>query len=87
MNLLSNLQCVSLNAPSVNDILLECPITTELFQKNGYDFNVCNKVRNNLYNTCIIYFLRINKVLLYCIVITSVVKLIVHSTVGKLVHL
>ena len=51
MNLLSNLQCVSLNAPSVNDILLECPITTELFQKNRYDFNACNNVRDMLYNT------------------------------------
>ena len=52
------------------NILLECPITTELFQKNGYDFNACNNVRDILYNADII---------------NSVVKLIVHSPVGKLV--
>ena len=51
-------------------ILLECPITTELFQKKGYDFNGCNNVRDILYNTDII---------------NSVVKLIAHSPVGKLV--
>ena len=55
---------------SVNHILLECPITTMLFQKNGYDFNDCNNVRDILYNTH---------------VITSVVKLIIHSPVSKLV--
>ena len=42
----------------------------ELFQKNLYDFNACNNVRDILYNTDII---------------TSVVKLIVHNPVGKLV--
>ena len=55
---------------SVKHILRECPITTELFQKNGYGFNACNNVRDILYNTDIIY---------------SIVKLIVHSPVGKLV--
>ena len=44
--------------------------TTELFQKNGYDLNVYNNVRDILYNTD---------------VITNIVKLIVHSFVGKLV--
>ena len=62
--------CVSKNILSVKHILLECPITTELFQKNGYDFNACNNVRDILYNTDII---------------SSVVKLIVHSPVDKLV--
>ena len=55
---------------SVNHLLLGCPITTELIQKNGYDFKACNNVRDNLFNTD---------------VITSVVQLIVHSPVGKLV--
>ena len=62
--------CVFKNILSVKHILLECPITTDLFQKNGYDFNDCNNVRDILYNTDIII---------------SVVKLIVHSPVGKLV--
>ena len=39
------------------------------FRKNGYDFNACNNVREILYNTD---------------VITSIVKLIIHSPVGKL---
>ena len=51
-------------------MLLECPITTMLFQKNGYDFNDCNNVRDILYNTH---------------VTTSLVKLIIHSPVSKLV--
>ena len=42
----------------------------QLFQKNEYDFNTCNDIRDILYNTDIINF---------------VVKLIVHSPVGKLV--
>ena len=62
--------CVCKNILSVKHILLECPITTELFKKNGYDFNACNNVRDILYNTDII---------------SSIVKLIVHSPVGKLV--
>ena len=61
--------CVCKNILSVEHILLECPVTTELFEKNGYDFNACNNVRDILYNTDI----------------NSVVKLIVHSPVGKLV--
>ena len=39
------------NILSVKDILPECPVTRELLQKNGYDFNACNNVRNILYNT------------------------------------
>ena len=37
----------------VKHMLLECPITTDLFQKNGYDFNDCDNVRlrDILYNT------------------------------------
>ena len=61
--------CVCKSILSVKHILTECPITTELFQKNGYNFNACNNVRDILYNTDI----------------NSVVKLIVHSPVGKLV--
>ena len=40
-----NVTCVCKNILSVKHILLECPITPELFQKNGYDFNACNNVR------------------------------------------
>ena len=65
-----NVTCVCKNILSVKHLLLECPITTELFQKNGYDFNACNNVRDILYNTDII---------------NSIVKLIVHSPVGQLV--
>ena len=71
-----NVSCVCKNIVSVicypvlsYHIVLECPITTELFQKNGYAFNACNNVRNILYNTDII---------------NSIVKLIVQSPVGKL---
>ena len=53
----------------VKHILLECPITTELFQKNGYDLNDYN-VRDILYNTD---------------VITNIAKSILHSLDGKLV--
>ena len=62
--------CACKNTISVKYILRECPITTELYQKNGYDSNACNNVRDILHNTA---------------VINSVVKLIVHSPVGKLV--
>ena len=55
---------------SFKHILLECPTTTELFQKNGYDLNAYNNVRDVLYNTD---------------VITNIVKSIVHSPVGKVV--
>ena len=66
------------NILSVKHILLECPITTELFQKqktktknkNGSDVNACNNVRDILYNTD---------------VINHIVKLTVRSPVGKLV--
>ena len=62
--------CVCKNILSVRHILLECPITTELFQKNGYDLNAYNNVRDILYNTD---------------VITNTVKSIVHCPVRKLV--
>ena len=55
---------------SVKLVLLECPITADLFLKNGYAFNGCNNVRDILCNTDIII---------------SLLKLIVHSLVGKLV--
>ena len=42
----------------------------QLFQKNGYDLNAYNNVRDILYNTD---------------AITNIVKSIVHSPVGKLV--
>ena len=58
------------NILSVKHILLECTITTELFQKNGYFLNAYNNVRDILYDTD---------------VITNIVKSIVHSPVGKLV--
>ena len=62
--------CVCKNILSVKHILLECPIPTELFQKNGYDLNAYNNVREIFY---------INDI------ITNIVKSIVHSPVGKLV--
>ena len=42
--------CVCKNILSVKHILLECPITTELFQENRYDLNADNNVRDILYN-------------------------------------
>ena len=65
-----NVTCLCKNILPVKHILLECPITTELFQKNGHDLSAYNNVRDILYNTD---------------VITNIVKLIVHSPVGKLV--
>ena len=67
---LQNVTCVCKNVFSVQHILLECPINTELFQKNGYDFNAYNNVGDILYNTG---------------VIANIVKSIVHSPVGKVV--
>ena len=64
-----NVTCVCKNILFVKHILLECPITTELFQKNGYDLNAYNNVRDILYNTD---------------VITNIVKSIIHSPVGKI---
>ena len=46
-----NVTCVCKNIISVKHMLLECPITTELFQKNGYDLNAYNNARAILYNT------------------------------------
>ena len=65
-----NVTCVCKNILPVKHILLECPITTELFKKNGYDLNAYNNVRDILYNND---------------VITNIVKSTVHSPVGKLV--
>ena len=65
-----NVTCVCKNILSVKHILLECPFTTELFQKNGYDLHAYNNVRDILYNTD---------------VITNIVRSFVHSPVGKLV--
>ena len=61
-----NVTCICEKILSVKHILLECPITTELFQKNGFDLNAYNNVSDILYN---------------------IVKLIVHSPVGKLVSI
>ena len=57
------------NTLSVKHILLQCPIIIDLFQKNRYNFNDCNNVRDILYNTDIIIY---------------IVKLIAHSPVGKI---
>ena len=70
-----NVTCVCKNIIFFKHILLECPITMDLFQKNkqkqtGYDFNDCNNATNILYNTDIII---------------STVKLVLHSPMGKLV--
>ena len=62
--------CICKRIFSVKHILLECLITTELFQKNGYDLNAYNNVRYILHNND---------------VITNIVKSIVHGPVGKLV--
>ena len=62
--------CICKNVLSVNQLLLECPVTTELLQKNGYDFNACSNVRDILYNTD---------------VIISIVKFAIRCPVGKLV--
>ena len=63
--------CVCKNILSVKHVLLECPITIDLFQKNGYDFSDCNKVRDILYNADILIY---------------IVKLILHSPVSKLIY-
>ena len=65
-----NVTCICTIALSVNHILLECPTTTEIFQKNGYDFNACITVKNIVHNTD---------------VIACIVKLFVHSPACKLV--
>ena len=66
-----NVTCVCKNILSVKHTLLECPITTVISGKNGYDLNAYNNaVRNILYNTD---------------VITNIVKSIVNSPVGKLI--
>ena len=52
---LQNVTCVYKIILFVKHILLECPITvTELFQKNWYDLNAYNNVRDILYNTDVI---------------------------------
>ena len=65
-----NVTCVDENILSVKYILFECPITTQLFQKNGYDRNACSNVKDSLCNNDVINY---------------VVKLIVRIHVGKLV--
>ena len=62
--------CACKNILSVKRTRHECPITTELIQKNVYEFNACNNVSDSLYNTDVLNF---------------IVKLIVHSPVSKLV--
>ena len=57
------------NILPVKHILLECPIITVISEQMD-DFNVCNNVSDILYKTDII---------------NPIVKLIVHSPVGKLV--
>ena len=42
------------NILSVKHVLLKCPITPELFKKNGYDLNAYNNVRDILYNNDVI---------------------------------
>ena len=64
-----NVACIHKNVLFVSHILLDGPITTRSLQKNGYDFNVRNNIKDILYNTD---------------VIASLVKLIAHSSVGKL---
>ena len=59
--------CICTNALSVNHILFEHPITSQLFQKNGYDFMARNIVKDILYNID---------------VIASIIKLTDHSHVG-----
>ena len=54
----------------LNTYYLNVLLPQIFFQKNGYDFNDCNSIRDTLYNTDIII---------------SIVKLVVHSPVGKLV--
>ena len=44
-----NVTCICKNILSFKHILLECPVTTELYQKNVYYFNACNNVRDILY--------------------------------------
>ena len=62
--------CICTNPISVYRILLECPITTALFKKEGpYDSTSCNSVIDILYNID---------------VIIPIAKLIVRSPVGKL---
>ena len=64
-----NVTCICKNVLSVKHILLECPVTRVTSEKMD-DLNACHNVRDILYNTDII---------------NSVVKLIVHSPVNKLV--
>ena len=61
-------ECFTGQCARIVRILHECPI--EVFQKNGFQFDACNKVRDIFYNSD---------------VITSSVKVIVHSLAGNLV--
>ena len=66
------------NILSVKHILLECPITTELFRKNGYDFNARYNGINIFYDTDIIK--PIIKLIVYDTdIIKPIIKLIVYD--------
>ena len=45
---------IGTNPLSVYHIQIECPITTALFKKDGYDFPSCNNVIDSVYNTDVI---------------------------------
>ena len=90
------------NPRSVDDILLERPVTTELFLKDAYAFTACNNVRdiNDILLECPVTtelflkdayaFTACNNVrdILYNIdIIAFIVNLVVHSPVGKLMQL
>ena len=64
-----NVTCICTNHLSVYHILLECPITTPLFNTARYDFTSCNSVIYIVYNTNIII---------------PIAKLIARSPAGKL---
>ena len=46
-------------------ILLKCPIATEQFVKDGYDFTFCKNVRAILYNTTVMTFGKLEYLLIY----------------------
>ena len=66
------ISCLNRHDLSAENIL-ECPITTQLFLKNGYAFTgVLKKIKN------------VRDILCNTDVITCIAKLIAHSLVGKL---
>ena len=64
-----NVTCIVKTSYLLNTYCLNV-LLLQLFQKNGYDLNAYNNLRDILYNTD---------------VITNIVKSIIHSPVGKLV--